>query len=317
MTTTTMPSRRSPRRARALLAAAALATGIMLAPAGDAFAMPTLESGDDGPAVRALQRALKVQGADGIFGPGTELAVRKFQLRHRVNVDGVVGPGTWALIRRGQRQRARASAGAGAGARVQTRGGSVRVLQKRLGIGTDGVFGPGTARAVRRFQREHGLTADGVVGPATWSALGIPGSRPVLKRARLRRSASAARTRSTGVPVQVTRAIAAANRIATLPYRYGGGHGSFVDTGYDCSGSVSYVLHAAGALSSPLDSGSLMSWGEAGPGRWITVYANPGHTYMVINGRRYDTTGRGQTGSRWQDEQRSSAGYVVRHPAGL
>lgn len=282
--------------------------------------MPTLESGDDGPAVRVLQRALNLADADGVFGPGTERAVRRFQRRHRLHVDGVVGPGTWTLIRRGTSSRS-ARAGAARRARtprVQTRGGSVRVLQKRLGIGADGVFGPGTARAVRRFQREHGLTPDGVVGPATWAALGIRGSRPVLKRARLRSGAARVRSgSSTGMPAAVVRAIAAANRIATLPYRYGGGHGSFDDSAYDCSGSVSYVLHAAGVLSSPLDSGSLMSWGSPGPGRWITVYANPGHTYMVINGRRFDTTGRWQTGSRWQDEQRSSAGYVVRHPAGL
>ena len=88
------------------------------------------------------------------------------------------------------------------------------------------------------------------------------------------------------------RAIAAANRIAGLPYRYGGGHGSFRDTAYDCSGSVSYVLHAAGRLSRPRDSAGLMSYGRQGRGRWITVYANPGHTYLVIRGRRYDTTGR-------------------------
>ena len=113
------------------------------------------------------------------------------------------------------------------------------------------------------------------------------------------------------------RAIAAANRIAGLPYRYGGGHGSFDDSGYDCSGSVSYVLHAAGALGSPLDSSALMTYGAPGPGRWITVYANPGHAYMVIRGRRFDTTGRSQTGSRWQHDERSSAGYVVRHPPGL
>jgi hypothetical protein len=115
----------------------------------------------------------------------------------------------------------------------------------------------------------------------------------------------------------VLRAVTAANRIATLPYRYGGGHRSFHDSAYDCSGSVSYVLHATGRLSRPLDSGELMSWGAPGRGRWITVYANAGHAYMVIQGRRYDTTGRWDTGSRWQRVDRSSAGYVVRHPAGL
>ena len=111
--------------------------------------------------------------------------------------------------------------------------------------------------------------------------------------------------------------IAAANRIATTPYKYGGGHGDFSDTGYDCSGSVSYALHGGGLLSTPLDSSGLMRYGKPGKGRHVTIYANPGHAYMVINGRRFDTTGRAQTGTRWQPSGRSSAGYVVRHPAGL
>jgi len=115
----------------------------------------------------------------------------------------------------------------------------------------------------------------------------------------------------------VTRAIAAANRIDGLPYRYGGGHGSFADSAYDCSGSVSYVLHAAGRLSSPLDSGRLMSWGLPGPGRYITVYANPGHVYMTIRGRRFDTGAQGPDGSRWSGDGRSAAGYAVRHPRGM
>jgi Putative peptidoglycan binding domain/NlpC/P60 family len=193
---------------------------------------------------------------------------------------------------------------------VRRRGPSVRLLQSRLGVAADGVFGPGTARAVRSFQRQHGLTADGIVGPATWAALGITGSHPVLKRAHLRGMRP-------GIPAAVFRAISAANRIAAFPYRWGGGHRSFHDSGYDCSGSVSYVLHGAGVLSRPRDSGELMSWGQPGRGRWITVYANAGHTFMVIRGQRYDTTGRWDTGSRWQRVDRSSAGYVARHPAGL
>jgi hypothetical protein len=115
----------------------------------------------------------------------------------------------------------------------------------------------------------------------------------------------------------VWNAIRAANRIARKPYRYGGGHGSFRDSGYDCSGSVSYVLRGAGRLSRPLSSSGLMRWGAPGRGRWITVYARPGHSYMVIRGRRYDTTGRSQSGSRWQPEGRSTAGYVARHAPGL
>jgi cell wall-associated NlpC family hydrolase len=114
----------------------------------------------------------------------------------------------------------------------------------------------------------------------------------------------------------VARAIAAANRIATLPYRYGGGHGSFNDSGYDCSGSVSYVLHGAGLLSSPLDSTAFMSYGEPGPGKHITIYANSGHVFMTIDGRRYDT-GYGGHGNRWASGSRPTSGFVVRHPPGL
>ena len=119
-----------------------------------------------------------------------------------------------------------------------------------------------------------------------------------------------------GNEAEVGRAIAAANAIATKPYRYGGGHGSWNDSGYDCSGSVSYVLHAAGVLSSPLDSSALMSYGAPGPGRWITIYANSGHAFMTINGRRFDT-GYGGEGNRWASGSRPTSGFVVRHPPGL
>ena len=118
-------------------------------------------------------------------------------------------------------------------------------------------------------------------------------------------------------PARVKRVIAAANRIAHKPYKYGGGHGQWNDAGYDCSGSVSFALHGAGLLGRSLTSGGFQSWGAAGAGRWITIYANPGHVYMVVNGRRFDTTGRDESGSRWQWRKRSSASYTVRHPPGL
>jgi cell wall-associated NlpC family hydrolase len=188
----------------------------------------------------------------------------------------------------------------------------VRTLQRLLHIAADGVFGPQTARAVKRFQRAHGLVADGVVGPATWAALGRPGVTVVLKR-----GARSHRRAGSGLPLVVRRIIAAGNRIAHKPYKYGGGHGRWEDSGYDCSGSVSYALHGAGLLSSALTSGGFMTWGSRGPGRWVTIYASPGHVYMVVAGRRFDTTGRSETGTRWQPDQRSSAGYVVRHPPGL
>ena len=118
-------------------------------------------------------------------------------------------------------------------------------------------------------------------------------------------------------PLAVVRAIRAGNRLQDKPYRYGGGHRSFVDTAYDCSGTVSFALHGAGLLKAPLASGSLMRWGRAHRGRWITVYSNPGHAYVVIAGLRLDTSGTGGSGPRWQTAQRSAAGFVARHPAGL
>ena len=118
-------------------------------------------------------------------------------------------------------------------------------------------------------------------------------------------------------PLAVQRAIFAANKIQNKPYIYGGGHQSFKSRGYDCSGTVSYVLHGMGRLSVPIDSGELMSYGRPGPGRHITIYANPSHAFMVIDGRRYDTSGRASSGSRWGPGQRSTAGYVARHPSGM
>jgi hypothetical protein len=111
--------------------------------------------------------------------------------------------------------------------------------------------------------------------------------------------------------------IAAGEEIATRPYVYGGGHGSFQSAGYDCSGSVSYALHGGGLLSSPMDSTGFESYGEPGPGRHITIYANSGHVYMVVDGRRFDTVAQQEGGSRWSGSATSSSGYVVRHPAGL
>ena len=257
-------------------------------------------------AVKKLQRLLHIS-VDGAFGKGTKAAVKRFQRRHGLTADGVVGPATWRALKR---SGARSSSGS---SRVTSRGSSVRLLQRKLGISADGVFGPGTQRAVKSFQRRRGLTADGVVGPATWAALGIRGRHPVLKRGRLRGGSST----GGGIPIRVQRAIRAANRIAHHPYRYGGGHRSFTDSGYDCSGSLSYVLHAAGALRSPLDSGSLARWGAPGPGRWITIYAHGGHAYAVIRGKRYDTSSLNVNGSRWTRIMRSSAGYTVRHPPGL
>ena len=290
------------------LALLALALISLLAALGaasaSAEAAKPLKKGSKGARVGQVQRWLGLQ-PDRIFGPATKRAVKRFQRRRGLTADGIVGPATWAALRRsGTRSTKRASRGGRA-----TKRGRVRLLQRRLGIAVDGIFGPATKSAVRRFQRRRGLTADGIVGPATWAALGHSGVTTILKR----RGGS----RRGGLPLRVRRIIAAANRIAGKPYKYGGGHGRWVDSGYDCSGSVSYALHGAGYLSSALTSGGFMSWGSPGRGRWVTIYAAPGHVYMVINGRRFDTSGRYENGTRWQPSDRSSAGYVVRHPPGL
>ena len=116
-------------------------------------------------------------------------------------------------------------------------------------------------------------------------------------------------------PDAIKAAIEAANAIATTSYVWGGGHGSFESSGYDCSGAVSYALHGGGFLESPLDSTGLETWGEAGPGQWITVYANSGHAWMVIAGLAFDTVGG--PGPRWHPEPVSSTeGFIARHPPG-
>lgn len=120
------------------------------------------------------------------------------------------------------------------------------------------------------------------------------------------------------VPEVVQRVIAGGNAIADFPYIWGGGHASFVANGYDCSGSVSYALAAGGLLGTPLVSGELASWGEPGPGRWITIYANAGHTFMDVDGVWFDTAGRsGPYASRWLVSTPPLEGYAVRHPPGL
>jgi cell wall-associated NlpC family hydrolase len=118
-------------------------------------------------------------------------------------------------------------------------------------------------------------------------------------------------------PQPIKRVIQAANAIAKFPYKWGGGHGAWRDTGYDCSGSVSFALAGAGLLGTPLTSGGFVDWGAAGAGEWITIYTNPGHIFMIVAGLRFDTSGQGRAGTRWQDAPRSTAGFVARHVSGL
>jgi hypothetical protein len=133
-------------------------------------------------------------------------------------------------------------------------------------------------------------------------------------------------------PPQVQAAVWKANEIQAKPYIYGGGHKDFVDAGYDCSGTVSYLLHGGGLLDTPLDSSSFMKWGDAGPGQWITVYTNPGHAFAIVAGLRLDTSTAGVTarttkavgykrslerGPRWRPVLRATRGFKTRHPVGF
>ena len=121
----------------------------------------------------------------------------------------------------------------------------------------------------------------------------------------------------TTAPSPVKAAISAANLIRTKPYIWGGGHARWWMPGYDCSGAVSFALHGAGLITTPMASGEMMSWGSAGKGRWITIYANAGHAFAVIDGLRWDTVGDAHgTGPRWHRNMVSTAGFVARHPVG-
>ncbi len=145
------------------------------------------------------------------------------------------------------------------------------------------------------------------------------GDRPTVfgSRAVLRNGVAYAPSRA---PQSVKNAIWAANTLRRKPYVWGGGHGSFSDRGYDCSGTVSFALHGAGLLNSPLPSTDLMQYGERGRGRWMTIYSRSGHTFAVIAGLRLDTTdlGRGgDVGPRWYSYERNTSGFVARHPVAL
>lgn len=158
-------------------------------------------------------------------------------------------------------------------------------------------------------RRKHAIAATPVVGGQT-----VPGTvAQLLPSGRAAAPADA--------PYAVKLIIWTANRLIGLPYRYGGGHASFADNSYDCSGAVSYALHAADAILYPEDSTLLEQWGRRGPGQWVTVYANGGHAWMIVAGLRLDTSPvgdpQGLDGPRWRPPQRPVDGFRVRHPLGL
>jgi hypothetical protein len=186
------------------------------------------------------------------------------------------------------------------------------------------------AKVVEPVAGDTGGSADAPVSDPGLEEVGPKPTRPAsASRRRLevtggRRDLTEATALSNGValppleaPEEVKEIVEAGNAIARAPYLWGGGHGKWLDKGYDCSGSVSFALAAAGLLDAPLASGPLMSWGKPGPGKWVTIWTNPGHVFMEVAGIRFDTSGQRVTGSRWQNTMRSTSGYVARHPAGL
>jgi cell wall-associated NlpC family hydrolase len=207
---------------------------------------------------------------------------------------------------------------------VGSSGSDVRALQRyldRAGYDTsaDGAFGPATRRSVIAFETAEQRRPNGRASRAEQRMVQARASAaaptPSTDEAYL--TADGVAVAPASAPDEVKAIIEAGNAIATKPYKYGGGHGRWNDTGYDCSGSISYVLHAAGLLDTALDSTDFMSWGERGRGTWVTIRTNPSHAYMIVAGLRFDTSARRQTGSRWTEEMRSARGYRGRHPEGL
>ena len=210
------------------------------------------------------------------------------------------------------------------------RGTDVRVLQDFLtkaGVKTtvDGQYGPRTTSRVRTWERKNSLPVNGRVtrddaatlrgqvaagtgGLQTTTAAPAPTANATL-------GSDGLAVAPAGAPPEVVAVIAAANEIVGKPYKYGGGHGDWEDSGYDCSGSESYALHGADLVSRPLNSTEFMSWGEPGPGQWITSYANSGHSYLVVAGLRFDTGyNNAGNGPRWSEKMRPDYGYTVAPP---
>jgi hypothetical protein len=221
---------------------------------------------------------------------------------------------------------------------------TLQTLLTEAGYATevDGVYGTGTVHSVEAWEADAGRAkVNGRVNRREARMLAAQVQQAPAEALRGKDAERAANPKATGgagyveltkatvapngkaiapenAPRAVKRIIAAGNRISHKPYRYGGGHGRWEDSGYDCSGSVSYALHGADLLDSPMPSGSFTSWGAAGAGDWVTIYAHGGHMYMVVAGLRFDTSGASaRRGSRWTTEMRDPAGYTVRHPPGL
>jgi peptidoglycan hydrolase-like protein with peptidoglycan-binding domain len=340
---------------RAWIAVAVVALCGLISIASALARSAALHPGAKGPSVTELQRQLAKTGLDvtpdGQYGPTTTQAVAAFQHAANLKVTGIADHATRHKL---HLVTAQTAAGAQAlrsggvspdapptaqhlGERIPLQKGmsgpdigelQALLAKSGLKVTETSMFDTATYKAQRSFEHRTGLPVDGVVDAADIDALrgdvGVsdpsgtsiaplplaPGDRATIGTDGLAIAPASA-------PEVVQEIIAAGNAIATKPYRYGGGHGSFHDSAYDCSGSVSYALHGGNLTSTTMDSSELESWGSSGAGQWITIYANSGHTYMVVAGLRFDTSGASaHGGDRWQKALRSNSGYVVRHPTG-
>jgi peptidoglycan hydrolase-like protein with peptidoglycan-binding domain len=316
----------------------------------------TLRPGDHGDDVKQLQKLLTSAGikitADGNYGTGTKKAVQRFQGVANLTMNGIADRRTIAKLRSAVGGSAAQAGNAGGfdstgsngrthslGDRIPVMRGmsghDVKVLQdflRRAGVKkvtVDGEFGSSTYRAVRAFETTQKLPVDGIMDAGDIDVLrGLakaggrtartaPAPLPLAPGDRAKLTSDGLAMAPANAPQAVKDIIAAGNKIAKLPYIYGGGHGKWEDDGYDCSGSVSYALHGADLLKAPLVSGDFPSWGQSGPGQWITIYGNSGHVFMYVAGLRFDTSGASQDGSRWHASERPTKGYGVSHPVGL
>ena len=275
-----------------------------------------------GPDVAMLQEDLTIAGfqtlSTGVYNASTASSVTQFQAGNRLESDGVAGPTTIKLIKRiVHRAVERAAAAA---AKTGAVSATATTPLPTTTTSTDPTSTDPTTTTIGTTTTPSTTTTTTTTTP-TVSTGGFaavpPASNAPFSRAAL--SSTGLAVAPLTAPLLIQEAITAGNQIAFLPYIYGGGHASFISAGYDCSGSVSFVLHAMGLLSAPLDSTQFETWGEPGPGRWITLWANGGHVYMRIAGLWYDTAAQSTANGndRWSTTRISpAAGFVEIHPAG-
>ncbi len=324
---------------RRLIAGAAATFVVSSLAAAPAFAAATqlgsrtLQQGMSGPDVAMLQEDLTIAGfqtlSTGVYTASTATSVAQFQSSNELESDGVAGPATIKVIKRIVHRAVERAAAAAAKTGAVSATATTPLPTTTTPTSTPTSTDPSTTTAVGTATTPTGTTPTGTTPTTTTPttttptvstggfAAVPPASNAPFSRAAL--STTGLAVAPLTAPLQIQEAITAANQIAFLPYIYGGGHQSFTSAGYDCSGSVSFVLHAMGLLSTPLDSTQFETWGLPGPGRWITLWADGAHVYMRIAGLWYDTAAQSTAngGDRWSPTRISPAdGFVEIHPAG-